>query len=156
MYVYPSYLPKPLQSAYTSDESSRFITSQPSAGPYFYQIVSDDAPTVFNLRWAIPLNQAQVFRSWLNQNNFDILNGAQFEIDLPTENGIVTQVASFVPGEIPQRAGESGKVLFYSAQILVRKVIDPTEGFEDLILGVAEMGGSALLDVIVNVDLPEI
>ena len=58
--------------------------------------------------------------------------------------------------EIPQRAGESGKVLFYSAQILVRKVIDPTEGFEDLILGVAEMGGSALLDVIVNVDLPEI
>ena len=75
---------------------------------------------------------------------------------MPTENGIITQTASFTPGGIPQRAGESGKVLFYSAQILVRKVVDQTEGFEDLVLAIAAMGGSALLDVVVNRDMPRI
>ena len=156
MYVFPAYLPRPLQASYTTDESARFQISQPGGGAYFSQIVSDDAPTYFNLRWAFPLAQAQVFRAWLRQDNFAILNGAQFEIDLPTEDGIITQTASFLPDGIPQRSGEQGHVLFYDARVMVRKLNEPSLGGEDLILGVAEMGGSPLLDVIVNVDLPEI
>jgi len=156
MYVYPTFLPKPLQSGYSRDESSRFQISQPSAGAYFSQIVSDDAPSFFNLRFVMPLAQAQVFRAWLRQDNFAILNGAQFEIDLPTEDGVITQVASFLPDGIPQHTGEAGKVLFYDARVMVRKLNEPSLGGEELILGVAALGGSPLLDVIVNVDLPEI
>lgn len=156
MYAYPSFLPKPLQSGYSVDEMARFQISQPSAGAYYSQIVSDDAPAYFNLRFVMPLYHAEVFRAWLTQDNYAILTGAQFEIDLPTEHGILTQTASFTPDGIPQKTGESGKLIFYSAKVMVRKVVDPNIGNESLILSIASLGNPALLDTIVNIDMPEL
>jgi len=156
-YTFPTFPgTRPLQAEYSYEHSTRFMTSQPASGPYYSQILQDDAPTYFNLSFVMTLQYAQAFRAWCRQDNYAVLNGAQFNIGLPIEDGIVTQVASFTPDGIPQVTGEVNKLIYYSARVLVRKLNEPTDGSEDLILFMAENSGSDLLQVIVNEDMPEL
>ena len=154
MLTFPPSLRGPVEAGFSRRETERFITTQPASGAYFFEIVSDDAPMYFTLNFVFTREQALVFRAWLRQNNFEILTGAQFEIDLSTEGGITTQVAAFTPGGIPQLSSESGKIVNYTAEIMVQRFNEPSLGSEDLILGASELGGSLLLDVIVQNDLP--
>ncbi len=156
MLVYPSTIRAPIRANYSRVETPMFDTTDPASGSYFVQINSDDSPTYFNLSFIFERESAMVFRAWLLRNNKDLLNGAQFEIDLSTESGDTTQVASFTQDGIPQYTGETTNLVYYSAKILVRRFFEPITGNEDLILGVAELGGANLLDVIVNIDMPRI
>jgi hypothetical protein len=154
MLTFPSFLRGPIQASYSREETSRFGISQPASGPYFNQILSDDAPSYFNLSFVFKRSDAMAFAAWLRLNNREILTGAQFEIDLSIEDGVTTQIASFVPDGIPQYTGEVAQFITYSARIMVRKLSVPSEGLEELVIGAAELGGSELLDIIVQNDLP--
>lgn len=156
MLTFPPSLRGPVEAGYSRRETERFTTSQPASGAYYYEIVSDDAPMYFTLNFVFTRAEAMVFRAWLRQNNFEILTGAQFEIDLSTEDGITTQIAAFTPSGIPQLSSESGRIVSYNAEIMVQKFNEPSLGSEELILGVANSGGSYLLQEIVNNDMPEI
>lgn len=154
MLTFPNYLRGPLQAGFARAQGARFIASQPAAGNYFAQIETEDVPEFFTVQFLFKRNEALVFQAWLRQNEFEILNGAQFEIDFSIEDGLVTQIASFTPNGIPQYAGENAGVVSYTAEIVVPRLNIPSLGFEDLILGVAGSGGSHLLQHIVNYDMP--
>lgn len=144
------------QEGYGREDSARFAISEPASGPHYAQLLSDDAPSFFNLRMDLRNHDAQFFRTWLNSNNFAVLTGAEFEIKLMTEDGMTTQVASFLPDGIPQVTNFAGGRFTYSMRVIVRKVTGPSAGFEDLIIGISNMGGSPLLQRIVNNLLSEI
>lgn len=154
MLIFPSFLRGPIQASYSREETPRFAISQPASGPYFAQILTDDAPTYFNVQFIFKRQYAQAFRAWLRQNEFEILTGSQFEIDLSIEDGVVTQTASFTPDGIPQYTGETAQVVAYSGRIMVRQLYEPSLGSEELLLYIAEAGGSHLLQEIVNIDMP--
>ena len=155
MLEFPSFIRGPVEAGFSRQETPRFDTSQPASGAYYAEIVSDDAPMYFSVNFVLTREEALYFRAWLRQNNFEILTGAKFEITLSTEDGLTTQVASFTPNGIPQLSSESGRIVNYTGEILVQRFNEPTAGFEDLILGVASLGGSYLLQEIVNNDMPE-
>lgn len=154
MLTFPSFLRGPLQAGFSRSQAARFVASQPAAGSYFEQIETEDVPSFFTVQFLFKRNEALAFQAWMRQNQYEILNGAQFEIDLSIEDGLVTQVASFTPNGIPQYSGENAGLVSYTAEIVVPRLNIPSLGFEGLILGVAELGGSHLLQHIVNYDMP--
>ena len=111
-----------LDSGFNRDMSSRFITSQPSAGPYFAQIVQDDAPVYFSVQWTLHKQNAFNFMLWLRNDNGAVLNGAQFNAQIWTEAGFVNQVCSFTPDGIPQLTSIRGLTYSYNARIMVRRL----------------------------------
>lgn len=153
MLEFPSFLRGPVQANYSRNDGARFQASQPASGAYFAQIISDDVPSYFDVQFVFERQFAQAFRAWLRQNSFEILTGAQFEIDLSIEDGLSTQVGSFTPDGIPQCTGENANVITYSARIVVPRLYEPSAGFEDLILGVMNGGGSYQLQYLINEDL---
>ena len=153
MLEFPSFIRGPVEAGFSRQETPRFDTSQPASGAYFSEIVSDDAPMYFSVNFVLTREEALYFRAWLRQNNFEILNGAQFEIELSTEEGITTQVASFTPSGIPQLSSESGRIVNYTGEILVQRFNEPSAGFEDLILDIGASGGSYQLQYLINEDL---
>ena len=153
MLEFPSFIRGPVEAGFSRQETPRFDTSQPASGAYFSEIVSDDAPMYFSVNFVLTREEALYFRAWLRQNNFEILNGAQFEIELSTEGGLTTQVASFTPSGIPQLSSESGRVVNYTGEIMVQRFNEPSAGFEDLILGVVASGGAYQLQYLINEDL---
>jgi len=157
MIQFPPLLNKKIkQEGYGREDTARFAISEPASGPHYAQLLSDDAPSFFRLQMNLRSHEAQFFRTWLNSNNFAVLAGAQFEIKLMTEDGMTTQIVSFVPDGIPQMTNFAGGRFTYSMRVIVRKVTGPSTGFEDLIIGISNMGGSPLLQRIVNNLLPEI
>lgn len=128
-YTFPSYLVV-RESRYSRSEGQRFIASQPSAGPYFVQIVSDDVPVYFDFE-IVAKNQADAlaFRSWLISDNFAVLSGATFTMQLWTEYGLTVQTASFADGGTPQLVSTIGNIFIYSCRISLNR----------------EVGGSPLL-----------
>ena len=153
MLEFPSFLRGPVQANYSRNDGARFQASQPASGAYFAQIISDDVPSYFDVQFVFKREFAQAFRAWLRLNSFEILTGAQFEIELSTEDGLSTQVGSFTPDGIPQYTGENASVITYSARIVVPRLYEPSAGFEDLILGVMSGGGSYQLQYLINEDL---
>ena len=156
MLEFPSFLRGPVQANYSRNDGARFQASQPASGAYFAQIISDDVPSYFDVQFVFEREFAQAFRAWLRQNSFEILNGAQFTIQLAIEDGVSTQTGSFTPDGIPQYTGENANVITYLARIVVPRLYEPSAGFEDLVFGVASLGGSSLFDIIVNRDIPRI
>jgi len=153
MLEFPSFIRGPVEAGFSRQETPRFDTSQPASGAYFSEIVSDDAPMYFSVNFVLTREEALYFRAWLRRNNFEILTGAQFEIELSTEEGITTQIASFTPSGIPQLSSESGRIVNYTGEILVQKFNEPSAQFDDLILGIGASGGSYQLQYLINEDL---
>lgn len=153
MLEFPSFIRGPVEAGFSRQETPRFDTSQPASGAYYAEIVSDDAPMYFSVNFVLTREEALYFRAWLRQNNFEILTGAQFEIELSTEDGITTQIASFTPSGIPQLSSESGRIVNYTGEILVQRFNEPSTEFDDLILGVGASGGSYQLQYLINEDL---
>ena len=121
-YTFPDYIVIK-EDGFSREEGSRFATSQPAAGPYFAQLITDDVPMYFNLDLLAKTHaDALNFRQWLTQNNYDILSGAQFNIRLWTEYGYTTQVASFMPEATPQLTKTIRNLFFYSARIVVQSM----------------------------------
>lgn len=156
MLTFPTFLRGPIQAGYSRARAATYQASQPAAGAYYTQIISEDVPSYFNITFKFKKEYALAFQAWLRLNEFEITNGAQFEIPLSIEDGLVTQTASFTPSGFPQYAGEEAKMITYQAEIVVPRLNIPSLGFEDLIIGVEELGGSHLLQYIVNYDMPEI
>ena len=111
-----------LDSGFSRDMSSRFIISQPAAGPYFAQIVQDDAPVYFNVQWTLGRQHAFNFMLWLRNDNGAVLNGAQFNAQIWTEAGFANQACSFTPDGIPQLTSIRGMTYNYNARIMVRRL----------------------------------
>jgi len=154
MYEFPSFMPYPLQSGYSREEGAGFIASAPASGAYYAQIITDDEPTYFTLSYACSASMAAGFRAWLRADNKAVLRGAQFTIPLLIESEIVTQTASFSPDGIPQLSGFDGVNYTYTMRIVVPRMVEPMAGSEELVFGVAELGGMEQLDFVVNTELP--
>lgn len=154
-YTLPAILNAQIQqNGYGKRADARFITSQPAAGSYYAQIRSEDVPTYFDLTLQLDANDALVFDVFLRSDNYAVLNGAQFNITLLTEDGMTEQVASFPPDAIPQLVGVNAFTYTYSMRVMVPRLNKPSAGSEDLILFMANNGGASLLQEIVNYDMP--
>lgn len=113
---------KILDSGFSREMSSRFQISQPASGPYFVQILQDDAPVFFNVQWTLTRQQAFEFMLWLRNDTAAVLNGAQFNAQLWTESGFTNQVCSFTPDGLPQLSSIAGNTMSYAARIMVRRL----------------------------------
>lgn len=154
-YTYPTGLRLPLQSNYSREESARFQASSPASGPYFTQIITDDAPVYVNLSWTFTASEALAFRAWLRQDNFAIMNGASFNMPVSIEGGLQVQTCYFTPDGVPQMTSETQTKKMYQAKVMVRKLDEFGEGSEDLIIGAIALGEFELLDQAINKDYPE-
>lgn len=156
MLTFPTFLRGQLQAGFARTVAATYQTSQPAAGAYYAQIITEDVPHYFSVSFVFKREFAMAFHAWLRLNDGEIKNGAQFEIPLSIEDGLVTQVASFTPSGYPQYTSEVAGIVTYSAEIVVPRLYIPTEGHEDLVLAAAEMGGSSLIDIAVNFrELPQ-
>lgn len=153
-YIFPPVLNTPLQASYSREETITFAASQPASGPYYVQILTDDAPAYFQCEWVFTADAALAFRSFLRQDNGAVFNGAEFDLELPIEGGNAMQTAVFTPDGVPQLIGKERDLLRFSGRIMVRKLNEIGEGSEALIIGAVEAGGFDLLDTIVNEDMP--
>lgn len=120
MAVYPAGLPRPIDAGFTRAESSYISTVQRHSGTPFYNINADDAPMTFGLTWRFTRNQMEAFRDWLEADNFAALNGEQFDINLPTDTGIILQSVSFAPDGAPKIDAITGWVYTVSATVIAR------------------------------------
>lgn len=153
-YTFPAFLNKPLQSTFSRVEGGRFSATDPASGAYIARIDTDDVACVFNVSFTFGRDEALAFRAWQRIDNYAVLNGAQFNIDIYVEGGFVTQVASFTPDGIPQQTSVNAEFYNYSATIIVQRMVEIGVGSEELIIGAVELGGFDLLDEIVNNELP--
>lgn len=153
-YTFPPALNRILQQGFSRQEQSRFSSTQPASGAYFSRLDSDDAAVVYNVSFQFSQDEALAFRAWLRLDNFAVLNGAEFNIDIYGEGGTSTQVASFTPDGVPQVTGSNAEHLIYSCRMIVQRMNEIGVGSEELIVGAVNLGGFALLDEIVNNDLP--
>jgi hypothetical protein len=154
-YTFPALL-KPTEAGFSRSESSRFDTGVAGSGAYASRLLQDDAPTYFNLAFLFDAADSLTFRNWIDVDNYAVLTGATFDIDLPVEGGTVTQEAEFTRDGIPQLTGVRSDNNAYSCRIMVRKLSEVGVGNEALILGASSLGGSLLFDKIVNIDLGEL
>jgi hypothetical protein len=111
-----------LESDYSRQEGSRFTSSAPAAGPYYTQIISDDVPTFYPLTIVLKsVADAEAFRDWLNADDYAVLTGALFNVDLWSEFGLLSQEAAFTPDGIPQLTSTVRNIYYYSARIVVSR-----------------------------------
>jgi hypothetical protein len=122
-YTFPAELNKPTQAAFSREESPRFDTSQPASGPYYVRIMQDDSPVFFNVSFLFDQDDALAFRAFVRQDNFALLNGAEFNINIPLESGTVAQVASFTPDGAPQLDGLRVINAPYTCRIMVLRPV---------------------------------
>lgn len=152
---FPEYLNKVQQSSFSRTRSEGFVTSDPASGPAFYVIETEDLPTVYNVEFIFSPDESLTFSAWQRKYK-DVLFGALFNMRVYGEGEDKLQEVRFTQGGTPQLVGVQSLQNVYRAQIECRKVIEDGEGSEDLILGVAENGGSDLLQIIVNNDMPRV
>jgi hypothetical protein len=120
-YTFPDYLIV-RADGYQWREESRFITSQPAAGSYYSQIVSDDVPVFIEFEIVAQSQpEALAFRSWLISDNFAVLSGAPFNMPIWTEYGLNMEVVSFTPDGLPRLSQAIRGVYIYSARVLLNK-----------------------------------
>lgn len=152
---FPAYLNEPQQNGFTRQRAEGFSTSNPASGSAFYVIETEDLPVIYNVTFKFSPEKSMAFAAWQRLYK-EVLFGAQFNISVYGEGEDKIQEARFTQGGTPQLTGVSGLTNTYTAQIEVRKLIEDGEGGEELILGVAEDGGSDLLQIIVNNDMPRV
>lgn len=160
---FPSFLRGPIKASKNRNIQEAYRQNDPASGPPYVERLSDDNPTVFNIQFAFESGYKRAFIAWLNSPDYCDKGLNEFNIDLEIESGISTQEARFTSGGFPQLTSEAGSVFFYQAQIIVRKLNDPDEGYTDEILYLAEntncgdvVGGAELLDYAINQDWPEV
>jgi hypothetical protein len=123
-YTFPDYLIV-RADGYQWREESRFITSQPAAGRYFSQVVSDDVPVFIEFEIvAHSQPEAQAFRSWLIADDFAVLSGAPFNMPIWTEYGLNIEVVSFAPDGLPRLSQSIRGVYIYSARVLLNRAVN--------------------------------
>ena len=159
---FPDFLRGPIKASKSRNVQESYRQNPTFSGPAYTESLSDDSPVVYNIQFAFESGYKRAFVQWLNDVNYCNKGRAEFNIDLEIESGISTQEARFTQGGFPQLTSEQGGVYYYSAQIIIRKLNDPDEGYADELLlfaqdnpcGVIEYGAE-LLDYVINEDWPE-
>ena len=123
-YTYPAGLRGVLQATFSRFEQSYTSESFPGSGTPFIQINSDDTAMVFSVSFTFKRSEMEEFEDWLKQDNNAILRGATFDIDLPTDNGVIIQEAIFSPAGIPKLDSVTNNTCNLSAEIIVRSYIE--------------------------------
>lgn len=155
--VFPAVLNEQItQQGYGREDGTRFNISEPASGPHYAQLLTDDSPTTFTLQMILNGQHARLFRAWQRSNNYAVLHGQQFLINLRTEDGMLQQTASFLPGGIPQVQQIVGDETTYTMRILVRRIVETSPDFESFYWRIDELGDPNLLQTIVNDNMPEI
>lgn len=157
MNQFPSVLNDQItQQGYNREDGARFMVSEPASGPHYAQLLTDDVPSRFKLQMVLNAHHSRFFRAWQSNNNFAVLHGEQFLINLRTEDGMLQQVASFLPNGIPQVQNISGDMITYSMEVLVRRLNESSPEVDSFYWRIDELGDSGLLQNIINIYLPEI
>ena len=151
---FPSYLNKPQQNTFRRVTAEGFSLSQPASGPAFYRIDTDDLPNTYNLSLILSPDESVALEAWLDLYK-DVRLGKLFNISVYAPGEDKIQEARFTEGGTPQLTSVQSTYNLYTCQIEVRKLVKDWAGHEELILGVMELGGAALLDEAINNEYPE-
>lgn len=157
MNQFPSVLNDQItQQGYNREDGARFMVSEPASGPHYAQLLTDDVPSRFKLQLILNGQHAALFRAWQRSNNYSVLHGEQFIINLRTEDGMLPQVACFLPNGIPQLDQIVGNTFTYRMEVLVRRLNETLTEYESFYWRLNELGSPELLQTIVNEQISEI
>lgn len=159
----PSW-PKGLRSCLTSSKQRKkvqgFVTSDVQAGPPFTQLLTEDAPTIYDLSFSFNRSEARAFRAWQTINNFANVGG-WFYLPIQIEEGLTTQEVMLLPDGF-QCTGQNNNVFNYSASVIVRKEASEDDKFPESIIAMFENNPCSdidtagnLFDIAINISLPE-
>lgn len=140
--TYPSW-PAGLKSCITSSKSRNsvpgFITSEVQAGPAFTELVTDDTPVIYDLKFSFNRDNARAFRAWQVENDFNTYGG-WFTIPIQIEEGVTTQTVMLLPPGF-QMDGQANNVFSYSASVLVREEVSQDDLYPGGIIWAGSMNG---------------
>lgn len=165
---YPDLLPL-MERAKGRTDVGTTNDSDVLVGPAFVEVLTEDTPSTWGGSIILTRGQAAYLMAWYNQSVIDDAsprNGGFFNINIQTEFGLQPQEARFLsPGF--QLTSTQGDLLTYSASVYSRAINygqDISDGSEDAlnVITLAEispcgdyLAGASLLDIIVNIDMPE-
>jgi hypothetical protein len=165
---YPDLLPL-MERAKGRTDVATTKDSDVLVGKAFVEVLTEDTPSTWQGSITLTRGQSAYLMTWYNQSVVDDAsprNGGFFNIDVQTEFGLQSQEVRFLSPGL-QLSSTQGDVLNYSASVYTRQVNfgqDVSDGSEDSseILLFSEMSpcgdylaGASLLDIIVNIDMPE-
>lgn len=156
--------PKGLKSCITgSKQRSRtqgYIVSDVQAGPPFTQLVTEDTPTIYDVKFTFNRGEARAFRAWQTINNFANVGG-WFYLPVQIEEGLTTQEVMILPPGF-QCTGQSNNVFNYSVSVIARQEVATDDEFPESILALFENNpcnnleqAGNLFDIAINLSLPE-
>lgn len=119
-YTYPATLRGVLEATFSRLETPYTSQSEPSSGTPFIQINTDNISMVFDVSFVFKRSEMPDFQNWLKQDNNAILRGATFDIDLPTDNGVIVQEAIFAPDGLPFIESVTNNTYNIKAKIIAR------------------------------------
>lgn len=161
--AYPSW-PSGLKSCLTGSKRRQktpgFITSEVQSGPPFTQLITEDAPVVYDLSFQFNRSEARAFRAWQTINNFANAGG-WFYIPIQIEEGLTTQEVMLLPPGF-QMTGQNNNTFSYSVSVVAREEASEDDKFPDSILAMFENNpcssiedAGSLFDIAINLSLPE-
>lgn len=154
--TWPKYLP---YANATRTETQGWVTTAVNAGPGYYELVTDDVGSTYDVTWKFSRDQARAFREWQKINRFQIIGG-YFYLPIKLEEGITTQLVRIIDDGI-QPSGSDGMVYTYKATVFCREENASDDDFPEAILAMFENNcgqvskGGNLLDIAINISWPE-
>jgi hypothetical protein len=117
---YPSFLPPPLQSGYSSQVSPAFNESAPAVGGIYSMKVTDDIYATYRLSFSFTDGQASLFWQWFKQET--VYGSRPFNMLLKVNGEMIEQECRFTRSGIPQLSSETGTQQTYSAEVITRSI----------------------------------
>lgn len=150
---YPEFLRLPLLNGNDRAQEARFTMSEPRSGPPYIRKLPDNQPIIYTFNFTFVGDERVIFYTWFDET---LEKGVKpFLMPINTEFGLIDCECRFMPDNLLNNTQLTYKVFTYSAQVLVRRL-----NYEEFTPpGIPEYPdyylNRNLLDVIINLELPE-
>ena len=126
---WPAGLPLIQSAGKSRVQQSDYLLSNPRSGPPYRKNLSTDVPVFWDVTFIFYGDDTAIFWSFYTNT---IKRGREwFLLNIKTEFGLVEYECMFMPDTIRLQS-EAGSVFTYSAQIMSREIIIPSEFPDDI------------------------
>lgn len=149
--AYPDWLPLAQKSSKNWSRDTGFRTDNPAVGAPIFQKFTDDLKDTMALTWIFNRDQHRAFYQWLRSPNYLDNCNNWFSMMISTgtgDNGVVSQELHFT--EYPQW-NQSGHIYTWTGNVVCRKVNNPDDAFNDVIIELPPPWASWLDEIVTEI-----
>jgi hypothetical protein len=125
---FPLQLRGELRASKRVSQVPSFRASDPSAGPFYVEPLTDDTPVTYDVEFKYTAGEAISFEAWVNSPMYCDKGRNPFNMPIELPGGVFVQEAQFLPDGVPSRpVSQQGRIFTYRATMIVRKLNNPWE-----------------------------